>query len=173
LSSGSRDQLCSPPVILLWSWVFTVLVYWWLVSLPSPLFWAKSEVRQLALCFQHVMLVFWLFFNFAASFDFGYCSLTQDVSFVDHYLPYFRQQLITGPLLALLPFQSLFTEDSCRDQLLTPPPFSSTLTASHPLCCLVLFSSLFIVQVFFCGTRGQFVQGAMLIYPMGGCGNTM
>jgi hypothetical protein len=45
-------------------------------------------------------------------FDFGYCSLAQEMSFVDRYLPYFRQRLITHLLLALLPFQSLFTENS-------------------------------------------------------------
>jgi hypothetical protein len=32
-----RNQLCSPPAILPWSWVFTVLDYWGLVSLPHPL----------------------------------------------------------------------------------------------------------------------------------------
>jgi hypothetical protein len=37
LSSGYRDQLCSSPVVLLWSWLFTVLVYWGLISLPHPL----------------------------------------------------------------------------------------------------------------------------------------
>jgi hypothetical protein len=31
------------------------------------------------------------------------------------YLPYFRQQLITHSLLALLPFQPLFTESSHGD----------------------------------------------------------
>jgi hypothetical protein len=33
----------------------------------------------------------------AASFDFGWCSLAQEMSFVDHYLPYFRQWLISPP----------------------------------------------------------------------------
>jgi hypothetical protein len=50
-------------------------------------------------------MVYCLFFNFAEPFDFGCCSLAQEMSFVDHYLPYFRQQLITHLLLALLPFQ--------------------------------------------------------------------
>jgi hypothetical protein len=36
---------------------------------------------------------------------------------VDHYLPYFRQWLITCLLLALLPLQTFFTESSWR---LTP-----------------------------------------------------
>jgi hypothetical protein len=36
-----------------------------------------------------------LFFNFAELFDFGCCSLAQEMSFVDCCLLYFRQQLIT------------------------------------------------------------------------------
>jgi hypothetical protein len=32
-----QNQLCSPPAILFWSWVFSVLVYWGLASLPHPL----------------------------------------------------------------------------------------------------------------------------------------
>jgi hypothetical protein len=75
------------------------------------------------------------------------------MSFVDCYLPYFRQQLITSLLLALLPFQPLFTESLHRDQLLALPPFSSVLSASCPLCCVLVFSSLFI-QLFF-----YFLQG--------------
>jgi hypothetical protein len=73
------------------------------------------------------------------------------MNFVDRYLPYFRQQPIARPLLALLPFQSLFTESSGGDQLLASPPFSSALTAPCLLCCMFLFSSLFIIQVFFLG----------------------
>jgi hypothetical protein len=91
------------------------------------------------------MLVCWLFFNFAMLFDFGCCSLAQDMSFVDHYLLYFRHWLIICPLLALLPFQSLFTECLSGDQLLALPPFSDALRATCPLCCMFLFSSLFII----------------------------
>jgi hypothetical protein len=82
------------------------------------------------------------------SFDFGCCSLAQDMSFVDRYLPYFRQQLITSLMLALLPFQPLFTESSHGDQLLAPPPFSSALLATPSFCCVLVFSSLFIAQLF-------------------------
>jgi hypothetical protein len=49
-------------------------------------------------------------------------SLAQEMSFVDHYLPYFRQQLITGLLLAFLLFQSLLSESSSLDQLLAHSP---------------------------------------------------
>jgi hypothetical protein len=67
---------------------------------------------------------------------------------VDCYLSYFRQRLITCPLSAFLPFQPLFTESSCGDQLLAHP-FSGVLPATVSLCCVLVFSSLFIVQ-FFC-----------------------
>jgi hypothetical protein len=75
---------------------------------------------------------------------------------VDRYLPYFRQWLITSPLSALLPVQSLFTESSHGDQLLALPPFSSVLTAPRPICCMFFFSSLFIIQFggYFCGSGG-------------------
>jgi hypothetical protein len=59
-------------------------------------------------------------------------------------------QVITHLLLALLSFQSLFTESSHGDQLVVPPPFPGVLTAPCPFCLMFLFSSLFIVQCFFC-----------------------
>jgi hypothetical protein len=37
---------------------------------------------------------------------------------------------------------------------------------------MFLFSFLFVIQFFLQG-RAQSVQGAMLVYPKGGCGNTM
>jgi hypothetical protein len=92
---------------------------------------------------------------------------------VDRYLPYFRQQLITHLLLALLPFQPLFTESSHGDQLLALLPCSGVLSATLPLFCVLVFSSLFIFQFFFfAGGRGHSAQGAMLVYPRGGLGNT-
>jgi hypothetical protein len=69
---------------------------------------------------------------------------------VDHYLPYFRQWLITRLLSALLPFQSLFIECSCGDQLLASPLFSSVLTP--PPLLRVPFQFLVVYSVlFFCG----------------------
>jgi hypothetical protein len=113
------------------------------------------------------------------SFDFGCCLLAQEMSFVDCYLPYFRQLLITRLLSALLPFQPLFTESSCGDQLLAPRPFSSALTAPRPLCCVLVFSScllfrvlLLLLLLLFAGHGGQSAQGAVLVYPWGGWGNT-
>jgi hypothetical protein len=139
----------------------------------TPFSGAKSEICQPALYCQCVMLVCWLFFNFATSFDFGCCSLAQKMSFVDHYLPYFRQRLTTHPLLACLPFQTLFTVSLCAYQLLAPHSFSGALRAPHSLCCMFLFSSSFISVVLFFQGRGQSVQGAMVVYPRGSCGNTV
>jgi hypothetical protein len=88
---------------------------------------------------------------------------------VDCSLPYFKQRLITHSLSALLPFQSLFTESSSGDQLLASPPFSSVLKAPHPLWCMFLFSSLFIIQfcflIFF-----FFLQGEVSVCPAGYAG---
>jgi hypothetical protein len=46
-----------------------------------------------------------LFYKFVELFVFECCSLVQEMSFVVHYLPCFRQWLITCLLLAFLPFQ--------------------------------------------------------------------
>jgi hypothetical protein len=66
----------------------------------TPFLWGKvsdpSASSLLSVC---------LFFDFMEPFDFGCSSLAQEMSFVVCYLPYFRQWLITYPLLALLPFQ--------------------------------------------------------------------
>jgi hypothetical protein len=100
------------------------------------------------------------------SFYFVCCSLDQELSFVDRYLPYLKQWLITHPLSALLPFWSLFTESSCGDPLL-----GCAYGTLPPLCSMFFFSSLFIILFFLWG-GGQSVQGAMLVYPRGGCGST-
>jgi hypothetical protein len=88
------------------------------------------------------MLACWLFFNFAC------CSLAQEMSFVDCYLPYFRQGLITCPLSALLPFQSLFT----GDQLLAPPRLQCAQSTLAPLLHVPFqFLVYYSVFFFFCG----------------------
>jgi hypothetical protein len=76
------------------------------------------------------------------------------------------------PTASHLLSQALCTESSREDQLLAPPLFSSMLRTPYPLLH-VLFSSLFIIIIFFLRGRGQSVQGAMLVYPRGNCGNTM
>jgi hypothetical protein len=59
--------------------------------------------------------------------------------------------------------QQLITHPPC------PSPFSSAFRAPCPLCCMFLMCySGFI----FWWVRDQSVQGAVLVYPKGGCGST-
>jgi hypothetical protein len=60
--------------------------------------------------------------------------MAQEMSLVNCYLPYFWQWFITRLLLALLPFQPLFTESSCGDEFLAPLPFSGALLSLCPSC---------------------------------------
>jgi hypothetical protein len=79
------------------------------------------------------------------------------MSFVDGYLPFFRQWLITR-LLSAVYFSRLCLLLQCAQS--TPP-----------LLLHVFFSSLFIIQFFFM-RQGSVCPGAMLVYPRGSCGNT-
>jgi hypothetical protein len=98
------------------------------------------------------MLVCWLFFSFATSFDFGCSSLVQGMSFVNHYLSYFRQRLITCPMSACLPFQALFTESSRGDQLLALPPLLwCTQCTLPPLLCVPFQFFVIYLFIYFCG----------------------
>jgi hypothetical protein len=90
LSSGSGDQLCSPSAILLWSWVFDVLVYWGLVSLPHPLSLGQDQwsISQLPA----VSMLWW----FADCFSILQCCLTLDVA---HWLRRLVLWTATCPIL--------------------------------------------------------------------------
>jgi hypothetical protein len=124
----------------------------------SPFLWGKvsdsSASPQLSPCCDGLLLVF----QFAVLFDFGCCSLAQKMSFVDHYLPYFRQWFIIGPLLAFLPFQPLFTEGSHGDQLLAFPSSPVHLQHPAPLLC-VSFQFLVYSVFFFLWGRGSVCSG--------------
>jgi hypothetical protein len=109
-----------------------------------------------------------LFFNFAGPFDFGCCSLVQEMSFVVCYLPYFRQLITTCCWPSCLSSIGLLIVRTEIISLLFPLLWCAFSVC--PFCCVLVFSSLFIVQLFFvCG--GSVCPGAMLVYPMGGCGN--
>jgi hypothetical protein len=56
LSSGSGDQLWTPPVILFWSWVFALLVFWGPVSLPQDLWGKVSDL--LSVCCDALLIIF-------------------------------------------------------------------------------------------------------------------
>jgi hypothetical protein len=111
-----------------------------------------------------------LFFNFAELFGFGCCSLSQEMSFVYYYLPCFRQWLITGSLSALLPFQPLFTEVQEEISSLPLPPSLVCLQSSCPLCYVLLFSSLFIIQFFFFLQGGSVCPGVYVGLSQGWLG---
>jgi hypothetical protein len=54
-----------------------------------------------------------------------------------------------------------------------PLPLLQCTQSTLPSLLCALFSSLFIIQGFFLQGRDQSVQGAMLVCPRGGCGNTV
>jgi hypothetical protein len=148
LLSGSRDQLVAQQsscfgvgFLLCWSTRGLFLCL-------TPSLWGKisdlSAGPLLSACCDSLLIVF----QFAVFFEFGCCSLAQEMRFLNHYLPYFRQWHITCLLSTLLPFHPLFTESSHADQLLAPLLFSGALITPHTLCCVLVFSSLFIVQDF-------------------------
>jgi hypothetical protein len=173
LSSGSRDQLCGPRTVLFWSWVFAVFVYWSLVSLPHPLSlgqgqWSVSWPPA-------VSVLCW----FADCFSILQCCLTLNVA---HWLRRWALWTATALFQAVAYHPTaigppafpafVYWKFSWRSSP-CPSPFSGALTAPRPLCCVLVFSSLFIVQFFFCRVGGQFARGAMLVYPRGGWGNTV
>jgi hypothetical protein len=69
-----QNQLCSPPAVLLWSWVFTVLDYWGVVSLPHPL--SLGQGQWSVSWFPAVSLLWW----FADYFSILQCHLTLGVA---------------------------------------------------------------------------------------------
>jgi hypothetical protein len=109
-----------------------------------PFSGARSVLCQPAPCCQHVEMICWLLFNFAVLFDFGCCSLAQEMSFVDCYL----FQVATYHLPAIGP--SAFPALVCwkftwRSALNRAPPLLQCTCSTPALCCVLVFSSLFIV----------------------------
>jgi hypothetical protein len=123
---------------------------------------------------------------FGHSFSIFQCHLTLDVA---HWLK--RWALLTSicPVLSssLSPtcccpsYHSSLCSLKVRVEISSLPlPLSPMCTAPCPLCCIFLLSSLFIIQFlfiyffFFLWDSGvSLSRGAMLVYPRGGCVNTM
>jgi hypothetical protein len=80
--------------------------------------------------------------------------------------PSLVQQLITCPLSAHLPLQSLFIDSLCIDQLfaLSPSPVLSEHPAPSAECSFSVPCLLFSFWFFLLG-GGQSILGAMLVYP--------
>jgi hypothetical protein len=129
-------------------------------------------IRHLVPCCQRVVMVCCLFYNFSQPFDFGCCSLAQEISFVDCYLSYSGSGL--SPTCywpsCLSSLCSLIVHNEISS---FPLPFlPCSFRVPTPLCCVLVFGSLFIVKFcgfffFFCGVVGFSAQGAMLVYPQG------
>jgi hypothetical protein len=89
----------------------------------------------------------------------------------------FQERLFTHPLLALLHFQPLFTESSCRDQHLAPAPFSRAYSTPPPLLCVsvhFLVYSVFTFDFFaggavYPGSRAGLSQGLLGKYHVTLC----
>jgi hypothetical protein len=113
-SSGSGDQLCGPPALLLCSWVFSVLVYWGLVSLPHAPSLGQGQSSAisslLSACYGGLLVVFqfcniiWLRMLLAGLGD-EFCGSLSSLFQAATYHP---------------PSVRVFTESSHRDQLLAP-----------------------------------------------------
>jgi hypothetical protein len=130
-----------------------VLVYWdfWAGGLflyLAPFLWGRVSVLSALphhYC-QCVMIVCCLFFNFAGQFDFGCCSLAQGMISVIHYLPCFGEWLITH-LFCLSGICLLIV---CVEISSLPiPPSLVHFQHSCPICYVLDYSSLFIVQLFY------------------------
>jgi hypothetical protein len=149
-----QNQLCSPPAVLLWSWVFTVLVYWGHVSLPCPLSLGQG---QWSISWRPAVSVLWWF---VVCFSIWQSSLTLDFA---HWLRIWALWIVTCPISGsglspaccwhfCLSSHCLlkFTQRSAT----CPYPFSSAL--SEFLLSLLCASFQFIVyySVFFFYWRG-------------------
>jgi hypothetical protein len=165
LSSGSGDQLHSPPADLLWSWLFTVLVYWGLVSLPCPFSLGQVSDSSAALllspCCDGLLFVFqfcravWLWVLLTGSGDKLCGPLPALLQAVAYHLP--AVGLPAFPAICLLKVQVEISS-------LPIPPSLVLFQCSCPFCCVLVFSLLFIVQFFFFFGWGG-AQGAMLVFP--------
>jgi hypothetical protein len=75
------------------------------------------------------------------------------------------------PTASQLLLWALLPESLCGELPLPPSPVCSkhsTLSAACPFLFLIYYSVLFFLR-----GGGQSVQGAILVYPRGGCGNTV
>jgi hypothetical protein len=133
---------------------------------------ARSEICRQAPCCQRVMLVCWLFFSFAMSFDFGCCSVAQEWALWAAICP------ISGSGLSPAYCQPFCLCSLCLLKVhmemsslhLTPSPVQLEHPAASASCS---FSAPCLLFTFFvCGAEGQSVQWARLVYPRGGFGST-
>jgi hypothetical protein len=176
LSSGSRDQFCVPLAILIWSCVLAVLAYWGLVTLSHSLSLGQGQRSISQLSAVSVLCMFVDYFSILL------CHLTLDVS---HWFK--RQALwnticpISGSGSSPAHCQPICLSRFCllkvHMEISSFPPPPSPVRSVHPapsaVCSFSVSCLLFRFFFFFFAGLGQSVQGAMLVYPRGSCGNTV
>jgi hypothetical protein len=108
-------------------------------------------------CSQCVMMVHCLLFNFAGQFNFGCCSLAQEIISVIPLSVLLWGVAYCPPTLALLLSSvCLLIVHAEISSLLSP--FRCTFSISAPLCCCARL--LFTVVQFFLGGRGTLLRGS-------------
>jgi hypothetical protein len=116
-----------------------------------PFLWDKvsdpTAGPLLSVCYDSLLIIF----KFCSSLCLWICSLAQEMSFVDCYLPFFRQWLITHPLSALVLFQPLLKVSMEISSLLLPLLWCAISNSALLLC--VSFQSFVYCSVF-CFVRG-------------------
>jgi hypothetical protein len=134
LSSGSGEQLCNPPAILLWSWVFTVLVSWGLVSFLHPFSLGQG---QRSVSWFPAVSTLWLLVDCFSIFQ---CHWTLDVA---HCLRKWALWTATCPIsgsgLSPTHYQSFCLSSICLLKVHTE--VSSLLLPPSPVCFQKLHSS--------------------------------
>jgi hypothetical protein len=143
-----------------------------------PFSGARSVIHQLAPYCQHIVRVCWLFFNFTVSFDFGCCSLAQEMSLwtstcsISGRGNYYWTAVSPSAFPASVYWSFTWRLAPCPSPIL----LFAWCSAPHPLSCVLVFSSLFIVQFFCCfvfnGWGWSVCLGGYMVYPRGGWGNT-
>jgi hypothetical protein len=104
-----------------------------------------SVFCQLTPCYQCVVMAHCLFFNFVKPFGFGCCNAGSGDELCVLLPALFQAVTYQCLLLDFLPFQCLFTDDSQR----SAPCHSPFLQCTHSFYFVLVFSLLFIVQLFF------------------------
>jgi hypothetical protein len=161
VSSGTREQLCRPPAVLLWTWLFSVLDYWGLVSLPRPLSlgqgqWSISGLMDaccdgLLIIFQFCSVV-WLWMLLTGSGD----ELCGPLPALFQAVAYHPPTISPSAFLAIVYWKFSWKSSPCPSPLLR-----CTFGNFVPLLC-ASFQFLVYCSVFF------FFRGVSL--PRGLCG---
>jgi hypothetical protein len=164
------NQVCSPPAVLPWSWVFTVLDYWCLFLCFTPFVWSK--LSDLSAGPPVGSMLRW----FADYFSILQCPLSLDVpQWLRRWALWTTACPISGSGLSFACCQPFCLCSLCLLMWNSAPCSSSllwcTFSNSTPLLC-VSFQFLVYHSVFIFFFIVQFVQWAMLVYSRGGCGNT-